>query len=262
MNKTQANKKAWEEVYEHKSYKTRDIVRALQKEEAPFLDEDLKKALNRLPLAGKTVYHPFSNNGRELLSLCNRYGAKGVGFDFAENMVQDANAVARKTNIDAIFIATDVLSIPESYDGKADYLLITVGSLSWIKDLPSLFSRFSKLLKPKGILVIQDSHPVADMFAADDEDNYNSDFPNLSVNDYFSRKEWVSNDGMPYMSTLKKSSTFYDHSFTIGDLINAMAAAGIAILSFEESPEDKAGILGKTPPKGIPLSFLMQAYKP
>ncbi len=261
MDKTQSNKKAWEEVYNHKNYEVEDIVHALKNEEAPFLDEDLLNVLRDLPLENKTVYHPFCNNGRELLSLCKAFGAKGVGFDFAANMVADANKVAQETTINAHFVESDVLSIPDAYNGKADYLMITVGSLAWVKDLKALFQRFSKLLKPKGKLLVVDSHPVADMFAADDEDNYNPDHPNLAVNDYFSRKEWVSNDGMPYMSTLKQSSTFYDHSFTIGDLLNAMSGAGLVLESFEEFSEDKAGIMGVAPPKGVPLSFLLIAQK-
>lgn len=259
MSKTAANKKAWEQAYEHRNYETAALLDRLCTEKDAYLHEVLKDALREERLNGKRIVHFFCNNGRELLSICKNMNAVGTGYDIAENMVADANAMAKTLGLDANFIAEDIQRIDTTGE-KADLLLITVGSLGWIKDLDAIFKKAYDILKPGARMLIFEIHPVSNMLAASGEDNFNASYPYLIVNNYFEKKEWISDAGMPYMSTLDKSLPFYDYSYTLSDLFTSILKQGFTLSAFNEF-EDDAGAVLNLKQSGIPLSMLIKAKR-
>lgn len=62
------------------------------------------------------------------------------------------------------FVVTDVYDIPSYHADTFDLVLVTVGVLSWMPDLPGFFEVASSLVRRGGHLLIEDIHPVLMMF--------------------------------------------------------------------------------------------------
>ncbi len=261
-NRTRDNKKAWEQAYEHRNYDEETVLATLRDHPSDYLNDELRPALDAYIKPGSAVMQFCANNGRELLAICKHYAVSGHGFDLAENMIRSANEKAAALNLEASFQAVDILEIPESFHNQADVLVLTVGTTAWFEDIRAFFTKCRQVLRPGGILILQEIHPLTLMLAAESEDNYDPDRPFTLVNDYFAKKEWVSTSGMGYMSDLKQSYPFFDYSHTLADHVNAIIASGLTVRAFDESPVDYGDIFGANPPAGCPLAMLLIAGKP
>lgn len=77
-------------------------------------------------------------------------GAKVIGADYSENMVE----TARKDNPELEFIrcdiSTDLDSLPHDFD-----IVFSNACLQWVPDHPSLLPKLMNLLKPGGFLAVQ-----------------------------------------------------------------------------------------------------------
>lgn len=66
--------------------------------------------IEKIDFKGKIIAQFCCNNGRELLSLMQLKSNYGVGFDIAENIIEQAKETARKANItNCDFVATNIL---------------------------------------------------------------------------------------------------------------------------------------------------------
>ena len=209
------NKAAWEEAFDNRDPSWgSDIIVKIKNEEYPFLEKEMVEVIKKIGIANKSVVQFCSNNGRELISVVKNGAEKGVGFDIAENQVKFANDVSSSLEIPCIFHAKNILDIGEEFYESFDIGIITIGALCWFRDLKSYFNIVSKCMKPNGILLINEQHPVANMLGAPGEYNYLENYPLNLCNSYFT-KEWIENDGMYYMTKKTyKSKTFtnYTHS--------------------------------------------------
>lgn len=226
-----ANEEAWNEVTPlHQSYRTgqEDFFR----NGGSTLD---RFELENLPdLHGKKLAHLCCNCGQDTLSLAN-LGASCSGFDQSEVAVSEARKLSRESGVEAEFVKTDVLEIPESYNGKFDIVYISIGVLVWIPDIPLLMKNASKLLVPGGELFLYDQHPVCHMF-----DQYGDDPLKVQSNyfatgpseyrglDYLGGKEYDAKPNFQFMVRL-------------GDLLNGLADNNMRLakfLEFKHSIED------------------------
>ena len=71
-------------------------------------------------------------------------GAKeGYGFDIAENIIGQARDTAQKAGIDNCrFTACNILEIPEEYNNRFDFVMFTIGAITWFEDLSSYFPKW------------------------------------------------------------------------------------------------------------------------
>lgn len=254
------NKEAWEEAFEHRHPGWgEENYRRLVKEELPFFCDDTAKELKQIDFSGKDIAQFCCNNGRELLSLM-RLGAKsGVGFDIAENIIEQAVDTAKKAGIqNCDFVACNILDIPEQYNGSFDFVLFTIGAITWFDDLKALFQKVSRCLKPGGILFLHDFHPVMNMLPMPGEPEFDEQRLNQIAYSYFRKEPWIENEGMGYMSEQYASKTFTSFSHTMSDIINAVCGAGLRIVKFNEYDYD-IGLSEVYDKKGFPLSYLLTA---
>jgi SAM-dependent methyltransferase len=264
MNFNELNKLAWEEAFENRREGWgEDIVNRIRNEENPFLVKELIDELCDYDLKGKTIAQFCCNNGRELLSLYKMGAEYGVGFDIAENQISFANMTAEKLQMNCTFIATDILEIDDRYNNTFDYIFITIGALTWFKDLNAFFKKVSDCLKEGGHLFINEQHPVIDMLAAAGEDNYDPSSPEKLVNSYFRNEPWVESDGMGYMSDSSKEfkKTFYSFSHSFSEILNAIIQSGMQIKRLEEFEYDLSGSFAHLNKRGIPLSYILICNK-
>ncbi|MDC7286594.1 class I SAM-dependent methyltransferase [Blautia schinkii] len=258
----QGNKEAWEEAFEHRhsDWGERNYERLL-KERLPFFHSDVIKEFETIDFTDKTIAQFCCNNGRELLSLMQLGARNGVGFDIAENIIEQARDTAQKAGIDnCIFEACNILEIPEAYHHEFDFVMFTIGAITWFDDLKPLFQKVSDCLKTGGLLFIHDFHPVMNMLPMPGEPDFDEKSLNKIVYSYFRSEPWIENDGMGYMSEQYPSKTFTSFSHTISDIINAVSAAGMRVVRMQEYDYD-IGLTDAYDKKGFPLSYLLVAEK-
>jgi len=262
MSYIDSNKEAWEEAFENKRLNWGDDNHLrLKREYLPFFNDDMKKELEGIDFSHKTVAQFCCNNGRELLSLMKLGANDGVGFDIAENIIGQAKATAQKAGIhNCAFTACNILDIPESYDNQFHFIFFTIGAITWFKDLSLLFQKAERCLKPNGLLLINDFHPLMNMLSLPGDEGFCADDPNRFSNSYFQKEPWIENNGMGYMSIEYKSKTFTSFSHTMSDIVNSLSENGMKTIKLNEYDYD-IGMTDVYNGRGFPLSFILIAEK-
>lgn len=262
MSYIQNNKAAWEEAFEHRHQGWgEENDKRLMKERLPFFYPDVAKELQTIDFSGKTVSQFCCNNGRELLSLMQLGAKSGIGFDIAENIIKQAADTAEKAGIDNCrFVSCNILDIPKQYQNNFDFILFTIGAITWFEDLKPLFQKVSDCLKPGGILFIHDFHPLMNMLPIPGEPEYDEKHLNKIVYSYFRKEPWIENEGIGYMSEPYASKTFTSFTHTMSDIINSIGNADMQVVKLNEYEYD-IGICEAYNNMGFPLSYLLTAEK-
>jgi ubiquinone/menaquinone biosynthesis C-methylase UbiE len=257
-----SNKAAWEEAFERRKPNWGDYdYQKLLNEELPFLEADVIAELHNIEFKGKTIAQFCCNNGRELLSLMQLQPSAGVGFDIAENILAQARANAAKAGIlNCDFVQTNILEVEERYYNQFDFIFFTIGAITWFEDLVSPFNIVAKCLKPRGILLVNDFHPLMNMLATPDEEAFDPNCINKIAYPYFRDEPWLENDGMGYMSGQYASKTFTCFTHTISEIINSTINAGMTIKKWNEYNYD-VGLTDIYDKLEYPLSYIMIAEK-
>jgi ubiquinone/menaquinone biosynthesis C-methylase UbiE len=262
MDYIKTNKDAWEDAFAHRfeNWGDDNHIR-LRTEKLPFLEDDVIKALSQMNLEGKTIAQFCCNNGRELLSVMQLGAERGVGFDIAENILNQAKETAQKikqTNCE--FVQTNILEINESYHNRFDFIFFTIGAITWFEDLNQLFRKVSDCLKPNGVMLINDSHPFFNLLLLPGEEGYDENNLDRFAYSYFRSEPWVESEGMSYLSPMYESKPFTSFSHTISEILNGTIKAGMTIQSFDEYDYD-VGMTELYNGKGYPLSYILIAAK-
>lgn len=262
MNYIQGNKQAWEEAFEHKHANWGDDnYKRLLNEEFPFFLPDMVNELETFDFTDKDVAHFCCNNGRELLSLVKSGVKSGVGFDIAENIIGQAMDTAAKAGIrNCKFVSCNILDIPAEYHRAFDFIMFTIGALTWFEDLKLLFQKVSDCLRPNGILYIHECHPFMNMLPTPDEDAFDKNNLDRICYPYFNHEPWIENEGMGYMSEQYASKTFTSFAHTLSSIVNAISKAGMRVFKLNEYDYD-IGLTDVYDGKEYPLSYLLLAEK-
>jgi len=264
MNAHISNKKAWEESFNNRRSEWGiDIVTKYESESFPFLETVLIDELKNYDFQYKTIAQLCCNNGRELLSLMQTGAEKGFGFDIAENMVEFANEKSKELHLNCEFIASDIYCIDSSFNQTFDAIFITIGALTWFESLDNFFAVVSRTLKPNGFVFINECHPLTNMLAMSDEEEFDPDDRKRLVHSYFKQEPWIESDGMGYFSdnTKKHVETFTSYSHTLDTIIMAMITNGLQITRYKEIDVDISNSFSELNQQGFPLSYLLVALR-
>ncbi len=178
-------------------------------------------------LRGKTLVHLQCHFGQDTSSWA-RAGAKSVtGLDFSPAAVKAANKLASDIGIDAKFVESDVYDALETLpDAPYDIVYTGRGALIWLPDLPRWAQIVTALLKPGGLFYIREHHPFPYIF---DEDPAVAS-PRLKYH-YFNDEALHDNTPGSYTDLEAKTTKneSYEWTHTIGELITALADAGLVV---------------------------------
>lgn len=258
MDYIQSNKLAWEDAFRHRKPGWGDDHAArLQSEHLPFLHPDIVRVVEGMAFQGKTVAQFCCNNGRELLSLMQLGAERGFGFDLAENLIAQAREMASTVGAACTFEACNLLELPARYTGQFDFIFFTVGALAWFEDLDPVFALGKRCLKPDGVLLVHDSHPLLCLLPVPGEEAYREGEVRVSY-PYFRKTPWLENSGMGYLSGKYDSPTFTSFTHTVSDILGGVLRAGLCLELFQEYPHD-VGITPVYEGKDLPLSYLLLA---
>ena len=262
MSYIQGNKEAWEEAFEHRHPSWGDdVYRRLLDERLPFFCPDVVAELEKIDFKGKKIAQFCCNNGREILSLLQLGAESATGFDIAENILDQAADTAKKANINNCeFVACNILDIPQKYHSSFDFIIFTIGAITWFEDLNLLFKKVSDCLAPNGILFIHDFHPFINMLPLPGEPEFDGNDLNRIEHSYFRKEPWIENEGMSYMSETYASRTFTSFTHKTSDIINAASVSGLSVTMFNEYDYD-VGLTSVYNKMGFPLSFIFTAEK-
>ncbi|MGP3966595.1 class I SAM-dependent methyltransferase [Streptomyces sp. 6N223] len=180
-------------------------------------------------VAGRSLVHLQCHMGLDTLSWA-RLGARVTGVDFSAPAIDTARSLASDIGVAdrARFVVSDVYGAPAALAGERfDIVYTGVGALVWLPDLTRWAEVVASLLKEGGALYLVEFHPVTDML--DDETGHRV------THDYFCDEPHV--EDFPYTYTDGPQLTKAQHvefHHTLGDLINAIAGAGLRIEFFHE----------------------------
>lgn len=217
----EANKQAWGIIAQDHYHAFR---RYLSEHETTLNATELEELGE---ISGKKVLHLQCNTGADSISLA-RLGAHVTGVDLVPGNIRYARQLAADLQIENIrFIESNVLTLMESHHEKYDIVFTTEGVLCWLPDLTLWARNVRHFLADDGFLYLLDSHPFFMMW---DEEKW----PELEVRyPYFAKNndmdEWIGG----YASESKQGVN-YSWMYTIGEIVTALAQAGLCIVWLHE----------------------------
>jgi SAM-dependent methyltransferase len=204
-------------------------------------------------VSGKSVLHLQCNNGLETLSLA-REGADAVGVDISAESLRYARELAEEAGLDAEFVRCNVYDVPETVDREFDVVYTSRGVLVWLPDLEAWADVIADSLADDGIFYLFEGHPLVHVF---DDD--------LRV----TRSYFDNRPSRQAAADFGADEEHYLTRHTLGDVVTALASAGLRIEFVHEFPfdywyrwegmvEDANGRY-TLPDEEIPLSFSIRA---
>lgn len=219
----------------------------------------LTETLTALDVQGKSVVQIGCNNARELLSLAALGAVPALGIDQSQAFLSQATQLAQAAGSDCQFLCASIYALPEHTPKHHGLGLITIGVLNWMPDLLGFFARVASLLAPGAPLVIYETHPFLEMFEPD------SDTPFALATSYFAKAPLVSDDAITYDGTGGgKAPTSYWFIHTLGDIVSACVAAGLAVERLTEHPHSNREVdydCYENREPQLPMSFTLVVRK-
>ena len=258
----EANRAAWNEAAPIHARRTFEALRqgfATPGFSSLHRPEEVER-LRALQLQGKNVIQLCCNNGRELLSIKNLFGAGScLGVDISDEFVGQARALNEAAKLDVEFLRANVFELPESVLGRFDLVYITVGAFGWMPDCAAFTALISSLLRPGGQVFIYEMHPMLDAF---DETDYRE--PLAFRRSYMQSEPNVLSHGLDYLSndTYESRSMYWFHHKT-SDIIGGLLRAGVGLTAFDEFDHDISNVFAHLERLAArpPLSYILQGVK-
>jgi 2-polyprenyl-3-methyl-5-hydroxy-6-metoxy-1,4-benzoquinol methylase len=220
--------------------------------------------------AGVEMVHLQCHIGVDTISFARR-GAAVVGTDLSGAAIEAARALAERAGTPgATFVQCANEDAPDVLGRQFDVVLTSVGVLTWLSDLGSWARTVARLLRPGGVFLVHDAHPMLSAMEYERADDL------LVVGQpYFATGEPARfDDGVTYASdTRLANAVTYEWTHDLGEILTAVLDAGLRIEAFAEQrtmpwralPSMVRGDEGWRLPDGvpeIPLMFSLVARQP
>lgn len=164
-----ANRRAWDSGAARYAATLADRRDALRQGRSTLhpVEQELLAGLGSLEQWCRRAVHLQCASGADTLSLWLAGAHEVVGVDFSSVQVSNARWLAAELEAPAEFLEADVLDLPAKLDGGADLVWATQGALCWLHDLAGWANTVARLLRPTGVALIFDEHPVTWLFDAE-----------------------------------------------------------------------------------------------
>ena len=175
-------------------------------------------------LRGRKVLAIGAGNGEDVASLIN-LGARLTVIDDAESL-EPAQALATAAGLSAEFIVDDPSAVSvANRTGDFDVVYSGFGTLDWMDDIGDWAGGITDCLRTGGLLVVYDEHPFSYIFGLD--------HGHLGVaNSYFGSVLDEDED-----DDSDDEEEVAGPAWTVGDVVSALGANGLATVSLSEFPE-------------------------
>jgi SAM-dependent methyltransferase len=178
------------------------------------------------------VLHLQCHLGTETLAL-TRHGWRAVGLDFSVVSIGEARRIA---GAEAEFVCANVYDAVPALDGRTfDTIYTGKGAVCYLPDLPAWARIVHDLLRPGGALYLVEFHPVFE--SLDVKPGTATEL--LLRNHYLGGDEAVRHDSVRTYTdgpALARDTVSYQWPHGLGEVITAVAGAGLRIEVLRESP--------------------------
>jgi SAM-dependent methyltransferase len=202
--------------------------------------------------------------GVKVANLLGSHGAKAVamallGADVTVVDISPANAayataLAAAAGVPVRYVVADVLSLPAAeLTGDYGLVLMELGVLHYFVDLAPLADTVARLLRPGGRLVLHDFHPVSTKLITSTGKKHK-----VTGNYFDATLAGVDVAYTKYLPGQKPAGLkqALQRRWTLGEIVTAVAGAGLFIRTLDEEPNHKLDDLG------IPKTFTLVAERP
>jgi SAM-dependent methyltransferase len=251
-----ANRAAWDEAAERYEGWFEESVEEIRSGRGNLFDVEVD-LIGDLRGRCRRAIHLQCAGGRDTLSLWNLGADEVIGVDFSPRMLDLAARLTAATGAPATWVLADVLAAPGELDGTADLLYTGRGALLWLQDLDAWAAVVVRLLAPEGRFVLFEGHPAEWLFDVDDDGRWV-----VTDYDYFAGVEASRGWSPEFIDHLSlddaDQSWKFARAWTLGEVITALAGAGLRIERVAEHPVDWWGGHHDVRPADrgrIPLSF-------
>lgn len=176
-------------------------------------------------VSGLDLLHLQCHVGLDTLAWARR-GARVTGLDFSEPAIEAARSIAEEVGLaeGSHFVAADALDAARVLgEGRFDVVYTGNGALMWLPDITRWAETVASLLRPQGRLYLAEFHPLTDVL--------DDDRGATAARDYFARgaRSYESPGSYADWSAETTHDTAVEWHHTLGDIISAIAAAGLRI---------------------------------
>jgi SAM-dependent methyltransferase len=178
-------------------------------------------------VAGKTLSHLQCNMGADTLSWA-QLGAIVTGLDFSHEAISVAQRLATDVGLPARFIASDIYHLPDALDERFDLVVSTYGAIGFLPDLARWAEVVARSVADGGRFLLVDIHPLS--LILHQTPHANSDL--VIARSYFT-------GGAPDEESVNAdeiASPLYTWCHSLGDVVTALAQAGLRIAALREYP--------------------------
>ncbi len=227
---TNINRTAWES----QSYEAWVSGYGLPASAANELVRDPNQKLRRLlpylnNLPGKNIVNPLGSHGRIAVSLA-LLGAKVTVLDISEPNRRYAMELAECAGVDIEYKVGDFLKLAQNQDVRFDYAVMELGILHYFNDLSHFTRALANLLKPTGIIVLNEFHPLIKKAIDINETNIT-----LSGDYFFAGLESAATPYKEFLSGCDIPASLL-RRWNLGEIVTSFAECGFRINKLVEEP--------------------------
>ncbi len=228
------NKAAWE----HRAYEWRVRHQGTPQAVAKEIIADPKRHLRYHAdlfeaVAGKRIASVCGSDGRRAVALA-ALQAEATVFDLSAPQRDYAMALAEAAGVAIGYEIGDFCHVNlENYGDYFDYAYAEGGILHYFHDLDAFFSALYNVLKPDGVLVLCDFHPVGKILPANIRDDQSTDtvdyFDSTAQRGDVAYKQFFDDERDAFPDVMIRR-------YTLSEIINAAIRAGLRLQAFHEHP--------------------------
>lgn len=254
----------WEIVARHK-YREElpGRIEALEANDSSELWDDAERATLESFCHGRAIQLQCAN-GYETLFLWRLGASDVVGVDISSEMIAQAREMTGIIDAPAQWHCTDVLKTPSELDGTADLVYTGGGALPWIMDIEAWARVVARLLRPGGMLYLNEHHPICFLWDVDAEDYRLS--PGVSYGaDHLIRDRGYPSTRVAMHAEADSRPVMREHIWPLGNVINALISAGLTIKLFNEINDPGWPSFPNMPKETLhrlPHRYVLHAEKP
>jgi SAM-dependent methyltransferase len=193
-------------------------------------------------LRGQRLLHVLCNSGQDTLSWA-RLGADVTGVDLSDEAVAFARALSADSGIAGRFVHSEAQTyLHDSVDdGAFDVVFGSYGCLPWIAELPHFFAGIARKLRPGGVVVVVEFHPLVWSFGPGFalRDPYFSEGRRYDepVGDYVAQASGaLSPSGHVETEPFVNPHAARSYQHTVADQLSAALSAGLVLEHVAEWP--------------------------
>lgn len=176
-------------------------------------------------IEGQSLLHLQCHFGLDTLSLASM-GARVTGVDLSDRAIEKAKELSRKTKQQANFICSDIYGLRDTLSGTFDIVYTSYGVIGWLPDLKKWAQVIHHYLKPGGLFLLVEFHPIVWIF--DGQFQY-------VKHSYFNYETIIEKTTGTYaepQAPIENQSVSWNHS--ISEVLNAIIENGMEIRQFNE----------------------------